>query len=236
MKEEVTQTVAIHQPNYIPWLGYFFKIWEADVFVFLDDVQYSNKGMHNYHYIKTSQGLFRLKIPVQQSFGDDIRNVKTKDHLNWKANHLKTIETNYKRAKYFDEVFSDYQKVLLREYPDLVSLNIELIAFFCKKLGIKTSFRLSSSLNTESTRQEKIIETCLKLDAKKYCSGKGAKSYQKEEEFTSRGITLEYSSYTPFEYEQLWGSFESNVTILDYFLNCGYDWERVLKHQNQSQK
>jgi hypothetical protein len=84
--------IAIHQPNYIPWLGYFYKIYQSDIFVFLDDVQYSNKGMHDFHYIKNPQGRFRLKIPVKVNFGDSISEVKLNNAIKWKENHLQQIE------------------------------------------------------------------------------------------------------------------------------------------------
>ncbi len=84
-------TIAIHQPNYIPWLGYFYKIYQAQTFVFLDNVQYSNKGMHDYHYLKTPQGSFRIKIPIKYSFGDKIQDVLLNSQINWRENHLKQI-------------------------------------------------------------------------------------------------------------------------------------------------
>jgi hypothetical protein len=96
--QEMTQTgkiVSIHQPNYIPWLGYFYKIAQADIFVFLDDVQFSNQGMQNYHYIKTPQGPFRRKIPVKKTFGENINQVLINNDLDWRKKHLKTIEVNY---------------------------------------------------------------------------------------------------------------------------------------------
>jgi len=224
--------IAIHQPNYIPWLGYFYKISQSDVFVFLDDAQYSNEGMHNFHYIKTPQGAFRLKIPVDNKFNDPIKNVKTRDELGWKTKHLKNIEANYKRCTHYEEVYNDFSQLLLKEYPNLAVLNSDIIQFISAKLGITTEFVNSSDLNITSGREEKILDICNALEANVYYSGTGAKAYQVEENFTNRGINLLYSTYTPYEYPQLWGEFRANVCILDYLMNCGYDLSNVLASQN----
>ena len=223
--------ISIHQPNYIPWLGYFYKISQSDIFVFLDDAQFSNEGMHNFHYIKTPQGAFRLKIPVENNFNDPIRNVKTRDELGWKIKHLKNIEANYKRAPHFEEVYSDFSKILLEEYQNLAVLNSEIIKFICQKLGINSTFLNSSSLSINTTREEKILDICSALNANIYYSGTGAKAYQKEENFTQRGISLLYSTYKPYEYTQLWGEFRANVSIIDYLMNCGYSWMNVFESQ-----
>lgn len=228
--------ISIHQPNYIPWLGYFYKIDQSDVFVFLDDAQYSNEGMQNFHYIKTSQGPYRLKIPVISKFGESINKIKTRDELGWKKKHLRTIEMNYKKAKYFEEVFADYSSLLLCEYNDLSQLDISIIKHICKKFGINTEFTDSSQLNLSSKREEKVIDICTSLSGNVYYSGTGAKAYQDEGNFKNRGIELRYSNFKPFEYPQLWGDFQSNVSVIDYLMNCGYDWERVIQNQNTNEK
>lgn len=223
--------VSIHQPNYIPWLGYFYKIAQSDIFVFLDDVQFSNQGMQNYHYIKTPQGPFRLKIPVNKSFGDNINQVLTNESIEWKQKHLKILESNYKRAKHFYEVFQDVEHLLSVEYCDIAMLNRTIIEFICSKFGIKTDFINSSELNLNSSREEKILDICSALDCRIYYSGTGARAYQNEENFAKRRIELKYSQFQAFEYPQLWGPFQSNVTVVDYLMNCGYDWANVMNHQ-----
>lgn len=225
--------ISTHQPNYIPWLGYFYKIAESDIFVFLDDVQYSNHGMHNYHYIKTPQGPFRLKIPVIGSQGDIIYTILTRDELDWRDKHLKIITANYKRAKFFEEVFSDFYDLIKCQYTNLATQNITIIKFFCGKLGIKTRFIEASSLKITSTREDRIIDICKILNGDVYNSGTGARSYQKEDDFNRKGIILKYCEFQPFEYPQQWGAFQSNVTIIDFLMNCGYDWGNVLQHQNK---
>jgi len=231
LKNEPNTIIAIHQPNYIPWLGYFYKIYQSDIFVFLDDVQFSNQGMHNYHYIKTHQGPLRLKIPIIQKMGDNILEVQTKDDLGWKCKHLKTIKNNYARAPFFNEVFADFAALLQSDYPNLSQMNIEIIRFFSVKLGLSTRFYCSSELDVQTVREDKILDICNALKSNVYYSGTGAKAYQSDVNFTQRNIELRYSLYSPFEYPQSFGEFQSNVTILDYLMHCGYNWGNVLNHQ-----
>mgnify|MGYP000844278141 CR=1 FL=1 len=224
--------ISIHQPNFMPWLGYFYKIYQSDIFVFLDDVQFSNQGMHNYHYIKTSQGPFRLKVPVRKKFKDNINQIMINYDLNWKDKHFKTLIANYKRSPFFAEVYHDFENLYKPEYPNLACFNRKIIEFICSKLGINARFLYSSELSISSSREQKIIDICLALGGKVYYSGIGARSYQKEKDFIDKGLELRYSNYTVFRYPQLWGDFQSNVTILDYLMNCGYNWEMVLLNQH----
>lgn len=223
--------ISIHQPNYIPWLGYFYKIFLSDVFVFLDDAQYSNEGMHNWHYIKTPQGSLRLKIPVQQKLGNKISEVRTKDELRWKQKHLKAIEINYKKARFFEQIFQDLSCVIEKPYPSLSSLNSAFILFVCDKFGFKTQFVDASTLNISTSREEKVIDIVKALNGTFYYSGLGAKEYQVEQNFKNKGIDLQYIEYNAFKYHQLWNGFVSNVSVIDYLMNHGYDWNFVLEHQ-----
>lgn len=225
------KSVAIHQPNYIPWPGYFYKIYQSDIFVFLDDVQFSNEGMHCYHYLKTPKGPLRLKIPVIQTFGDKIVDVKIRNEIEWTKSHLNYIYLNYRRAKYFDEVYEDFKALIEKPSVYLADLNIRIIDFFCKKLGISLHYIRSSQLNINSTRTQKIIDICKDLDCTEYYSGLGAKSYQKEEDFLQNGIRLHYSEFKVFEYKQQYPGFQSNVSILDFLMNNGYKWNLVLEKQ-----
>lgn len=228
--------VSIHQPNYIPWIGYFYKIHLSDIFVFLDDVQYSNTGMHNYHYIKTQQGSFRLKIPVNYNYGDTINKVKIRNDLPWKQKHLKTIETNYRKSNFFNLIYNDFKEILLEKETSLAKLNVRIIKHITKKLGISIDFINSSDLKTDASREEKIIQICNKINCQTYYSGIGAKSYQNETTFINNGINLVYTEFHPFVYNQLYGNFIHNVSILDYLMNCGYDWDRVIKSMNSEKK
>jgi hypothetical protein len=224
-------SVSIHQPNYIPWLGYFYKIFQADYFVFLDDVQFSNQGMHNYHYVKTNKGPQRIKIPVIQTLGDRVNEVMLRNELNWQEKHLNLIKENYINCDHFDEVFSDFSDLINEKHEYLSCLNISVIKFLCKKLGLTPEFVISSDLNITTAKEQKILDICHALGCEVYISGTGARAYQSDQHFKENGILLKYSEFKPFKYRQQFEDFQSNVTILDYLMNYGYDWRMVSMQQ-----
>ena len=223
--------VSIHQPDYIPWLGLYYKIAHSDVFVYLDDAQYSNMADHNVNVIKTSQGSLRLKVPVEQHLGDKILDVKTRDELDWKERHLKTIRMNYSKADYFNQIYPEFERIILDHHGSISDLNIEINRFICDGFGISTKTLKSSDMNINSTREDRVIDICLELGGDEYLSGNGARVYQCEDHFTSRGLKLTYLDYKPIEYKQIWPKvgFLPNMSVLDYVLNCGFDWDLVEK-------
>lgn len=221
--------VSIHQPDYIPYIGYFYKIAQSDIFVFLDDAQFSNDNMHHWNKIKTPQGEFRLKIPVEYNFGDSINQVRTRNELKWREKHLKTIEMNYSRAKNFNDVFPRFKEMVMEEYSSIASMNIAINCFICDGLGLRPKFFCASAMGINTTKEERVIDICLAVGGKIYLSGNGARAYQVNEHFTNRGLTLQYTNYHPFEYKQLWREYIPNLSILDYIFNYGFDWDRIHK-------
>lgn len=219
--------VSIHQPDYIPYIGYFYKIAQSDIFVFLDDAQFSNDNMHHWNRIKTPQGECRLKIPVDYKFGDNINQVRTKDELKWKEKHLKTIEMNYAKADEFKNIFPKFASILSEEHANLSEMNIEINKWICEGFGIKPKFMKTSEMDINTQREERVIDICLALQGKTYISGNGARAYQVDEHFSARGVTLKYTDYHPVEYKQLWKEFLPNMSIIDYIFNCGFDWDYI---------
>lgn len=221
--------VAIHQPDYIPWLGLFYKMYLSDVFIHLDDAQYSNEAAHNYNRIKTSQGEYRLKFPVEQHLGDAIMYVRPRNELKWKEKHLRTFEMNYAKASHFKEVFPEFRDVFMVDYGNVADLNIGINEYIAGKFGITPKFVRSSAFGIDTKREEKVIDLCVAVGGTRYISGTGARVYQEEKHFTDRGVELTYLDYKPIEYRQLWGDFLPCMSVLDYIFNCGYDWDYVVK-------
>lgn len=220
--------VGIHQPDYIPWLGLFYKMYLSDVFVHLDDAQYSNEAAHNFNKIKTPQGELRLKFPVEVKFGDQINVVRPKYELKWNEKHLKTIEMNYTKAPFFKETFPELKELFMTQFPSVSELNININEFIARKFGIKPKFIRSSELGIEIKREEKVIDLTLAVGGTRYISGNGARAYQTESHFTDRGVELWYLDYKPIEYPQIRGEFLPCMSVLDYIFNCGYDFEYVV--------
>jgi len=219
-------SVAIHQPNYIPWPGYFHKLASCDVFVYLDAVQYPRgQSFAPRNRIKTPNGVIFLTIPVSTPDGREGKatylDVEFADDR-WKQKHLKTVEQSYRRAPHFDEVYPLYQRELDRG-DSFVDLNIGLIETFASYLGIDTRrVRLSELLDSFGEKTELIVDVCRALHASVYVSGSGGgRSYNDEALLNEHGIELRYDDYRYPEHPQLWGTFEPGLSILDLLLNCG---------------
>lgn len=220
--------VAIHQPDYIPWLGLFYKMYLSDVFVHLDDAQYSNEAAHNFNKIKTPQGEFVLKFPVEQHLGDLINQVRPRNELKWREKHVKTLEMNYVKGKFFKDTFPEIKEIYMGEYANVADFNITMNEFIAGKFGIKPKFVKSSDFHFETKREDRVIDLCVAVGGTRYISGNGARVYQAPEHFAAHGVELTYLDYKPIEYKQLWKGFLPCMSVLDYIFNCGYDWEQVL--------
>lgn len=217
------EVVSIHQPCYIPYLGVFYKIWQSNKFVFLDDAQYSNGYVFDWNRIKTPQGETRLKIPLEKKFGNTLMEVKPKNFLGWREKHLKTIEMNYKKALYFNDVFFDFKDYLMADYDNLAELNIAIMKFFINKFELNIPIYRSSDMKLNTRAEARVIEIVKIVGGDTYLSGTGGKQYQSEQNFVNSGIDLVYSNFKPLNYKQQWGEFLPNMSVLDYCMNEGFD-------------
>jgi hypothetical protein len=215
---------GMHQPNFIPWMGYFYKIYKSDVFILGDDVQYSKENYINRNRIKTPQGDLWLSVPVKSGGNRyKINEVIISNETDWRARQLKTIEAFYKKAPYFSDYYDEFRSVLMQDWIKLSDLNISLIRNICKVLDIKTDIVISSHLKVEGSSTERIINTCKAVGADGYLSGSGGAKYQDEAMFTQNSIKLTYVNFKQKPYKQLWGEYAGNLSILDYIFNCGFD-------------
>jgi hypothetical protein len=218
---------AIHQPNYIPWLGYFFKIAHSDKFVFLDIVAYSCGSFVNRNSIKTPNGSAWLTIPVVKSgrFGQLVGKVETSNIQPWAGRHLATLQSNYGRAPYFKETLAllePHYRAATDKRKSLSDFNIEVICSIATYLHINTQFLCASELNVSGHKTELLLDICRAVGATTYLAGTGGKSYQEDERFEHAGITPLFSSFAQQSYPQLFGEFVGNLSIVDVLMNCGY--------------
>ena len=230
--------VAIHQPNYFPWLGYFYKIARADVFVFLDDAQYTKNGYQNRTQIKSPSGAIWLTQPIQHSGHafQSTQEVTFDSRVEWRAKHLKSLTANYSKSVYGKFMLKCCEAWFEHKKSDLARTNIELITAIASILDLRAQFVSSSSMNIHSNKSNRIIDICQALGATSYLSGKGARAYQTEAHFHAEGIALEYSDFHEEQYPQLWGDFTRGLSVFDALCNVGADATRNLLIGSQGEK
>lgn len=220
-KSLLPTTVGIHQPNYMPWLGYFYKMARSDVFVLLDDVLAPSRGYFNRSRVLV-QGAGRwLTVPVHRGSGY-INHMETSGE-DWIDKHLKTIKHNYQKAPFFNEVVPEIEAVL-RSHPEatLAKLNQSLIVHIAGLLSISTPTVLASDFNVESTGDERLVELVKHAGGGVYLSGRGGDNYQKPETFEAAGIELTYTGFSATPYPQLGTSeFVPGLSTLDALFNIG---------------
>lgn len=223
--------IAILQSNYIPWKGYFDMIAAVDEFIIYDDVQFTKNDWRNRNQIKTPQGVQWLTVPVGQDISRSVRTVELPNSM-WQAKHWKTLQSNYRRATYFEEVAALFEPIYMqRQHTLLSALNRDLLETVCAYLEITTKISNSWDYKLIEGKSARLADLCAQSGASEYISGPAAKVYLEESLFTERGIKLTWFDYSGYkEYPQLWGAFTHNVSILDLLFNCGKDSKSLLKN------
>lgn len=220
--------ISAHQPAYLPWLGYFDKIIQSDVFVYLDNVQFEKNSFTNRNRIKTPQGEIWLTVPVKSRghFSKTLTEMKINNTQNWRKKHLNTIFMNYKKAPRFEECFSKIETLYQKEYDYLAELCWDHLLFWCQQIGITTKIVRSSELPVEAKKSDLILELCQHFQADHYVSGALGVNYLQEDDFKQIGIAITYQDYKHPVYAQLWGEFIPYLSIIDFWMN-GKDYERI---------
>lgn len=211
------------QPSYLAWTPFLKRMQMSDVFVYLDDVEFSKNSFHNRNCIKSANGPLMLTVPVLHKghSKDYICDININPNVSWSKTHWRTIEMNYKKAKYFKELAPLLQKIYSQDWERLADLNIALIELFKGYLGLRTPTYRSSELSIQAESNEKLVKICQELGATKFIVKPDTEHYHPKSYFESYGISLELFSYENQKYEQLYGEFIPDLSILDYAMNCG---------------
>ena len=222
-------TVAIHQPQYLPWLPYCDKAAAASVFVYLDTVDFQKGGVQNRNRIQTAHGPRWLTVPVHAHRGRAIRDTALAGER-WRARHRETLARAYARAPFRDRL-AELDLILARPFPDLAALAIAATEWLFDQLGVTAKRVRASELAASGRKEELILSICGALGATTYLSGPGARAYQDPERFAARGIRLAYHAYRQPVYPQVnaRAGFVPELSALDLVLNCGPDAARILR-------
>lgn len=215
--------VAIIQPNYIPWKGYFDMINYVDEFIILDDVQYTKNDWRNRNKIQTDQGEQWLTIPIKQTKLNQLINESKVSYRNWNEKHWKTLVQNYGKAEGF-QLFEEYFFKLYTQQKSLFLLDIDLkfTQAINQLLNINTKITLSSDLKTTGSKTDKLVDLCSIIGASTYVSSPKAKAYLNETLFTNVGMNVEWYEYkTDYSYPSIHQNQTPYISILDLIFNVG---------------
>jgi hypothetical protein len=225
-------SIAIMQPTYLPWVGYFDMIEQVDCFVFLDSVQFNKRSWQQRNKIKSITGPIWCTVPVLTKGRSEqiICEVETDQEQRYVTKHIGSVRQNYEMAAHAVPLLTEFSDILESKHKLLVELNIELIRWICNYLGIHKEFVRSSTLNVQGNKSELLVNICKELGFSRYVSAPGSKEYiEKENLFSPNEIDLVYHSYEHPVYRQLHGCFESHMSVLDLLLNEGVNSMSIIR-------
>ena len=226
--------VAAHQPNFLPWLGFFDKLARADVLVLLDDVQFpqSGAGVWTNRVRALVGGEERwLTVPIERA-GRGVQRVcevRIDDAQPWRRKLLRTLELSYAKAPAFEETFPFVSSLLETEAGRLAEFNELNLRAIAQELGLSGSrIRRNSELGAEGQGTDLLIALTRELGGSTYLSGDGATGYQEDERFGAAGLELRFQQFEHPVYSQRSKQFLAGLSIVDALLHCGFEGTRAL--------
>ena len=222
-------TVAITQPTYLPWLGYFEQMTQVDYFVFLDTVQFEKQSWQSRNRIRDRAGnTLWLSVPIaSHHLADRICDIRiAPEKTNWRRKHLNSVRTHLGGTPHLDSVMDILEGALNEKHDRLVDLNIDLIDRTRQALGIQTRLLRASELKARGSRADLLLAICRELDCNRFLANAGSRCYlhTEEERFEQAGVKIEYQRWKHPEYPQRGEEFIPNLSWVDPVCHLG--WER----------
>jgi hypothetical protein len=216
--------VATHQPIFLPWPGFFFKVAQSDHLVLLDDVQFPRgRSWLTRNRLKNEDGELWLTVPVMRKGRglQTIRRVEIHNETGWQRKHLGCIQQNYAHAPYFADYFTGIESIYQKSHSLLAEFTTELIAYLLDALSLQTNVLRQSELGVAGKGTDLLIEICEYLGADRFLTFSAAEKHIDKDAMRKHGIEIVRANFRPPVYPQLWGDFIYNLSALDLLLNCG---------------
>lgn len=227
----MNMTVVIHQPDFIPYLGFFQRFLSADLYVVLDHVQfvYGSRAWTHRDKIKTPKGAQWLTVSVKKPPRDtSINQVELSDEVDWRTNHIRLLEANYRSSPFFEQTMPSLRTLYAEPVKMLVDFNLRSIRMLMSLLDVETPMVLSSTLAPQGTKNDLLVDLLKKVGAEKYLAGVGSKDYMDESLFGAAGIEVLWQDFQHPVYPQQFGEFQPYLSAIDMLFNCGIDRSRQL--------
>jgi len=221
--------IAVHQPNFIPWIGFFNKIFLSEYFVILDDVKPANGGPGNWlnrNYLNFGGQKKLFTVPIRQVPGGykKINEIKISFKEDWQKKLIHGIELNYKRTDYYREGMNIVERICSRDETNLATFNLSIICYVCDFLQLnQAKIILASNFGLASSSTQRIRDLIERLGGSTYVCGQGSDSYLQEDVLTQSSIQVCYQENSYPKYKQPHTSdFLENLSILDWIFNQGW--------------
>ena len=215
--------ISIHQPAYLPWLGYFDKLRQADVFVYLDTVQFQKNSFQNRNKIRTAQAPAWLTIPVETKGSPNglrLDGLKVSNSTPWMRKHRTAIEMNYRSTSEFEQIYGQIEQFYHAPVELLADYCFEMLKVFAEILEIETTIVRSSELPVMAgSKTDLLLNICQELGADAYLSGSLGTQYLEVEKFEQSDIGVQFQNYEHPEYKQAYPGFEPNMGVIDLLFN-----------------
>ena len=222
--------VSVHQPQYMPWLGYFDKIDRADAFVLLDNVQFKKNEWQNRNRIKSPQGAQWLTIPVRYRFPQLINDVEINDRERWQHKQRQSVLSNYRKAPFWTMLEPFWEEIFSRPWTMIADLNIFVVQKLVEILGITTPLYIASALGGfPEDPDERLIAIAKHFNADTYLAGSGGHDYMQLDLYKQAGVNVLFQDYRHPVYNQLFGSFEPYLSVIDLIYNHGTESLNILR-------
>lgn len=228
-----SKTVVIHQPDFLPYLGFFHRFLCADLYVILDNVQFlhNSKSWHHRDKIKTPQGAKWITVSVIKAPRETkINEIILTSDVNWRERNLNLIIQNYRKSPYFKEIFPHIEELYSFRCHKMMDFNIKSIQILMSLFDLKIESRFASELNPKGKNNELLVDILQKVGATHYLSGMGAKDYYDPLPFNKAGIKVLWQDFNHPVYLQLFGDFIPFISSIDLLFNCGVkESRRILR-------
>lgn len=250
----MTRKIVILQPCYFPWGGVFEQIFNADIYVHYDDVQFpQGRSFTSRVQVKTGNGSVKgrdgvvwMTVPVRHDGLRAINKTEIDYTQSWQRKHSHLLRQSMAKAPFATDALELFDSIVSKEWESIAGLNMAGIEAVAAYFGFTPLFFRSSELDIGSSSTKRLVDICKRFDADVYITGMGAKQYVDYEQFEKANVRLEYMEYEKRGYPQLHGEFTPYVTILDLIANCGKDgakylhsgsryWKEVIPQQTGSE-
>jgi hypothetical protein len=227
--------VAIHQPQYFPYGGFFQKVSLSDMYVVMDDAQY-DKRYTNRNRIISAGGPVWISVPInkEQKFSPN-HEVEINNKMSWRDLHWRRLQLSYNKSPYFNLYREYFEELYKKEWKMLFDLDLNTLKQVISWLGLKVEIILESELHVSTKSSQRLFDVCKAVGADTYVAGIGSRNYMDESIFSRNNVRVEYQNWAPVPYEQHLskdGLFIPNLSIIDMLANLGPDTLNVIRGEN----